>query len=425
MGVSIDMITVLLLALCSALVAALLFRASPKLAFVVWTVVLFFVPVWIGATAGFFWAAITAVTLLVLAANLRSIRLSIVDALMAAFALLVVGQFALRMVTLSDAVIGILEWTLPYMWGRVVLARVSGSFVTRVLAAVATGAAVLALVEFATGQNVFLLLPAMGSSFEVWGELQPRGGFIRVEGAFGHSIALGASLAMSAAFVLAARWRTVVKVLALAAVTAAVVVTFSRIGLVSLVLTVALSVLTLPQVSRRTRVVVALVGAMTAAVVVPFVSDVFLEAGQEASGSADYRTDLFTLLTQVQLFGSAGDWENLTVGGSYLGQFASSIDNAFLVMALRLGFVPMALLLAALVVVAARCLVPRRANPAGVAVAAQLPALFAVALITQYGMYLWFLVGLAVAWWDAERPQLPTALAADRGEGRQLPASSP
>ncbi|MDX2377459.1 hypothetical protein M4I32_11675 [Microbacterium sp. LRZ72] len=395
-------ILLLAIGLCAGVIGFLLFRASPRLTFVVWALVLFFVPVWIGATVGFFWAAATGITLVAVVATARSLRLTSVDALVAGFAVLMLGLFVLRLVSLSDAVIAILEWVLPYAWGRVVLARVPGGFVIRVIAAVATVAAALALMEFATGTNPFVLLPAMGGSYEVWAPLQPRGGFLRVEGAFGHSIALGAALAMSSAFVLAAKWATPLKVIALAVITGAVVATFSRIGLVTLVLTAALSIFTLPEITRRTRIAIGVVGVVAAAIIVPFISDVFLDAGQEAAGSADYRTDLLTLLTQVKLLGAAGDWQDLTVGGTYLGYFANSIDNALIVMALRYGAIPTLLLVATMVVVAVRCLIPGRANPASVAVAAQLPSLLAVALITQYGMYFWFMVGLAVAW-DVER----------------------
>ncbi|WP_409047863.1 hypothetical protein AB2L57_00965 [Microbacterium sp. HA-8] len=394
-------VSALLLALTAVgilILLAVVFRVSARSAFIVWTLTLFFVPVWIGVNLGFFWAAVTGITLLAVVTGWRSVSLAPADALVAAFALLALILFGLRMVPLSSAVIAVLEWVLPYVWGRLVLARLPTAFVTRIIAAVATAAAVIAILEFASGTNVFLLLPAMGASFEEWGRLQPRGGFIRVEGAFGHSIALGAALAMSSAFVLATRWTLTAKLLSLAVISAATVVTFSRLGLLTLVLTVALSVVTLPGLTRRTRGAVIAVGAIAALVVVPFVGGVFLEAGDEASGSADYRSSLWMLLSQVQIIGSAGDWAGLTVGGTYLGQYADSIDNALLVIALRFGWIPVLLVIAVLVMVAVSVVRPGRANPASIAVTAQLPSLFAVALITQYGMYLWFLVGLAIAW---------------------------
>lgn len=37
-------------------------------------------------------------------------------------------------------------------------------------------------------------------------------------------------------------------------------------------------------------------------------------------------------------------------------------------------------------------------SPASIAVVGQLPSLVVVALITQYSMFLWFCVGLAITW---------------------------
>lgn len=391
------------LALCAGGVTLFLFRASPRVAFVAWTLVLFFVPVWVGISIGFFWAAITLVTIAAVMANFANLRLSAVDGLAAAIALLVLALFAVKAATLSATVIALLEWLVPYVWGRLVLARVPAAFVTRTIAAVATGAAVLALIEFATGTNVFVLIPGAGNA-STWADLQPRASFLRVEGAFGHSIALGASLAMSSAFIIAAPWRTPVRLVALAVVVGAIVVTFSRIGLATAALAIAMSVVLLPGLSRAVRWWVSAAGVGALAIVVPFIGAVFLDAGEEAGGSAEYRSRLFTLATQVRLLGRAGDWSGRTVDGVYLGYFADSIDNTLLLIALRFGWIPTVLAMAMFVAVFVGML-RRRTHPAAIAVVSQIPALFAVALITQFGMFLWFLVGLSVAWWANEESE--------------------
>lgn len=391
----------LLMAVAAALgvVALFFFRASPRLTFVMWAAVLFFVPVWIGVSVGFFWSAITLLTLAAVLTNISDIRFTSVDVLVAVFALMVAALFAVKMATLSATVIALLEWVLPYVWGRLVLARVRRSFVVRTLATVATVAAVLGLIEFATGSNIFTMLPAMSQDlYATWGQLQVRADRLRVEGAWGHSIALGAAFAMSASFIVAARWPVAVRLGALAVVAVATVTTISRIGMLTLALAVALSVALLPGVGRVMRWVVAAMGVVAVGLIVPFVGEVFSEAGDEAGGSADYRTGLFSLVSQVRVIGTAGDWSGLTVGGDYLGTYAKSVDNAFLVFALRFGWIPSLLLLGALILAAAVILRPGKASPPAIAVASQLPALFAVALITQAGMYLCFLAGLAVAW---------------------------
>lgn len=387
------------IAVGGAAVLYLLLRASPRLTFVIWASVLFFVPVWVGASIGFFWAAATLITLAALAASWADVRLTVVDAAVAMFIITAVAMFALKMTSLSATVIALLEWMLPFIWGRLVLARLGRDFVTSVIATVATIAAVLALIEFATATNVFLLFPALSPSlFAEWGTLQIRAGMLRAEGAWGHSIALGAALAMSAPFVMAVRWPVSIRLAALGVLIGASLVTFSRIGLLTLAISLTLGLVMLAGIPASLRWSVLGAGGVAAVAIIPFVGGVFLEAGDEAGGSADYRGNLFVLVSQIRLFGDAGDWSGLTVGGHYLGAYAQSIDNAFLVFALRFGWVPSVLLMAALVLASLYALRRSEASPPAIAVIAQLPALFAVALITQAGMYLWFLAGLAVAW---------------------------
>ncbi|WP_040168205.1 hypothetical protein [Microbacterium gorillae] len=408
---SIATVGIVLFALCALAVVVIIGRAMPRGTFVIWALVLFFVPVWIGATAGLYFSAFTAMTIVAMAACGRRIRLVPADAVALVFVVLVFAMFALKLANLTTAVEASLEWMLPYAWGRMALARVGREHVAATISVVATVAAALAIIEAITHTNLFVELPPLGPSAATWRPLQYRGGELRVEGAWGHSIALGAGLAMSSAFVLAARWRTTIKLLMLAVIAAATALTLSRIGLVTLVLTVAVSIVTLPGLTRMTRFVVALLGLLTAVVLVPILSSVFLEAGDEAGGSADYRGDLFVLFGQVRLFGGAPDWAGLTVGGTYLGTYADSVDNALLVIALRVGWIPMLLTVALILMAALPTLRPGQANPAGIAVLAQIPALFAVALITQFGMYFWFLVGLAVTWHATrdEPPLFPVA----------------
>ncbi|MDR7234330.1 hypothetical protein [Agrococcus sp. BE272] len=384
------------LGLVGGLVMLLLLRASPRATVVAWTLALFFVPIWVGASVGFFWAAITLLTLAAIVASISDVRLRAVDGAVAGFALLVVALHALQLATLSATVIALLQWVVPYVWGRLVLERVGADFMTRTLAAVATAAAVLALVEFATGTNAFVLIPGSGPVAE-WSPLQPRGAFLRAEGAFGHSIALGASLAMACSCVIASRWRAPVVLLALVAVVGAIVVTFSRIGLITAAITIALSLVALPGIRRGVRAGIVGGGALAVALLVPFLDAVFVEAGDEAGGSAEYRSGLLALVPEIQLLGSAGDWTNRVVEGAYLGTYSQSVDNTLLLIALRFGWVPTALVALAFAGVVVTVL-RGRGNPAAIAVVAQLPALFAVALITQYGMLLWFLLGLAVSW---------------------------
>lgn len=385
-------------ALASAVIGLFVLRAMPRTGFVLWTCVGFLVPVWVGITLGFFWSAITVLTVALIVVNARMVPLLPVDGMMAGFAALVLGLQLAGGVTLGDAVTAMLEWVIPYTWGRIVLARVSTRWVTSVITALACIAAVLALIEFLTSYNPFVLIPGSEPLYSAWNTLQERGGILRAEGAFGHSIALGAVLAMSSAFAFAAPWRVVPKTLAVALIVAGTVVTFSRAGLITLVLTVVLSIVLLPGVSRRFRVIATVVGVAGAVIALPVVGSVLESAGDEAAGSAGYRTDLLVLLGQVHLFGNPGEWQTLVTGDFYLGYFARSIDNALMLSLLRYGAVP-AILAFGVIVIAALLILRREGrSPAAVAVAGQLPSLVVVALITQYGALLWFCVGLALAW---------------------------
>ena len=151
-------------------------------------------------------------------------------------------------------------------------------------------------------------------------------------------------------------------------------------------------------VSTRFRATVAVAGAVGTAIVIPIIDTVFGAAGEEAGGSADYRTDLLVLLEQVQVFGNPGDWHSLVSGDYYLGYFARSGDNALVLTLLRYGYVPTFLIMAAVVCAAWMALRRSTRSPAALAVVGQLPSLVVVALITQYSMFLWFCVGLAITW---------------------------
>lgn len=212
---------------------------------------------------------------------------------------------------------------------------------------------------------------------------------------------------MSMAFVVATRLRTVWKVLAVAVVSTGAVLTFSRAGMITLVITLVLSTFLLPGLSRWFRLIFTVLAIIAVAVVVPVVDAVFGTAEDDLAVSGGYRGDLLVLLPQIHLFGSPGDWQSRVVGDEYLGYFARSIDNALMLILLRVGWIPTALLMAVIICAALTALRRETRNPAALAIVGQLPSLVVVALITQYGMFLWFCVGLAVAWRDKAEPVPP------------------
>lgn len=389
--------------IAAVVIVVLGLRLLPKAAFVGWVCVLFFVPIWVGVNISFYWAAITLLTALLIVVNWSVVPLRAADAWVAGFVIVIVGLFGFGSVDLASLVAALLEWVVPYIWGRVVLARIGVEWVTSTISVIAVVAALLAIVEFVTSFNPFVLIPGSGVVYDTWSPLQERGGQLRVEGAFGHSIALGAALAMSSAFVVATKWKLLPKIGAVVIIAIATVLTFSRAGLITLVLTLVLSTFLIAGVSTRFRVSVAFAGIVGTAIVIPIIDSVFGAAGDEAGGSADYRTDLLVLLEQVQLFGNPGDWYSLVSGDYYLGYFARSIDNALVLTLLRYGYIPTLLIMAALIAAAVMSVRRKTRSPASLAVVGQLPSLFVVALITQYSMFLWFCVGLAITWaYDAD-----------------------
>ncbi|HWH25852.1 MAG TPA: hypothetical protein VNT53_04325 [Pseudolysinimonas sp.] len=394
---------VFILALIPAAAAAILLRTAPRLAFVIWLIVLFFVPVWVGASAGYFFSAITAVTLLCIAAGtLRGLRWTSIDSIVLLFAVLIAASFMLGGIEIGHLLTAFVSWMLPYAWGRMALAGLGRDFITSAIAAVTVIAAVLALIEFLTGVNIFGLMHWSNTAFDLWSPLQSRGGFVRAEGAFGHSIALGASLSIGSVFVLSARWHLAVRILSLATIGGAIVVTFSRIGIVTFVLGLLLAIAFLGKVlAPRIRVLIAGFAIAGALAAVPFLSEVFTDAGAEAQNSALYRIDLLSLVTQMSPVGLSSEYHVLPDGQVYIGNF-QSIDSQLILLGLQLGFIPLVLLLIALVT-SVVFLFTGRANTALVALVAQIPALATVALITQLPYLLWFVAGLGVSLYIEDR----------------------
>ncbi|MGY1601012.1 hypothetical protein [Geodermatophilus sp. SYSU D00815] len=383
---------------------------APRLAFAGWVVSLCFVPVWVGVSikVGLESHVIASLGLvasllpvLVRGSRLSTVRLAWGDAVFALFVLASLVPVVSGRVTFSDTFVVAVQWTAAFLAGRLVGYRVPLTWVYGALAIAFTAVAGLALVEFVTGWNPFLKIPGDGSLRAAWAAVQDRGGRTRAEGAFGHSIALGAALALVVPITLAAPFRTALRLGMVVLMLGAAVVTFSRIGLVTAVVGAVLAVLFLrADLPRRLRVAVTaglvVVGVGTASLV----STVFSAAGTEATNSADYRLELLNLVPHLQPFGWASTAYQVA-GRTVLANVPSSdgtlhsIDNALLLVGLSYGWVPMALVLG-LLLGAVGWVVSGRATAPTIALVAQIPAFATVALITQYSTFTWFVAGLAV-----------------------------
>jgi hypothetical protein len=123
-------------------------------------------------------------------------------------------------------------------------------------------------------------------------------------------------------------------------------------------------------------------------------TDAVGNAGEDTSASSLYRVLIYQNLVDVmQAFGRTP--AAVTTGETtYYGTFRS-IDSAFLFLGLAYGWVFPAVLLIAYAGLVLRA-IARRTSPAEIALLGTLPALATVALITQYQMVIWFMVGIAV-----------------------------
>lgn len=387
----------LAIAVVSAIAAVILLRAAPRLSFVAWAFVLFFVPIWVGFSAGYFFSAIALVTILCVAsASTKGFRWVVADTLVLLFAAIVLASFVLGGVTLGHMLIAMLDWMLPYIWGRLALSRLGMDFIVQCIALATVVAAGLAVLEFFSHTNLFSLVRWDSSGYALWSPLQLRGGYVRVEGAFGHSISLGASLAMGSLFVLASKWPVLVRLASVLLVGVAEVMTFSRIGLISFALGLVLSLFFLRgALTRRIRVSLAVVGGLGACAALPFILQVFTDAGTEAAGSAAYRVDLIGLVPDMAPFGLSPEYRVLPNGSVYIGSF-QSIDSALILAGLRLGWIPIALVVV-LLIGAVVTMLRSSSNVPVIALVAQIPTVATIALITQLPYMLWFVAGLAVS----------------------------
>jgi hypothetical protein len=393
----VEALLAVLVGLSVSLVLLLAVRHWPHLIVVLWAAVLCLVPYWLGITAKVYLPPATLIAVVVIAAVIpvEGFRFHLADLVPFLLVLGFLIAAAAGTTLVSAGYVLAAEWIPAYVVGRLLGFSVDLRRIYGVFAVMLTIVAVLALVEFATGYNPFVHLVRASDQFSAWGSIQSRGGSLRAEASFGHAIALGATLAFGVPLAIGSRFREGIKVTMVGLLLAATVVTFSRLGMLSAVLGLVLSLVFLRgYLGARTRVALAAVLALGVLAAIPLLNTVFSAAGTEATNSASYRGDLLSTFGSMSPLGLASSFQKTPSGEVYFSNF-QSIDSAFILLGLRLGLIPLALVLIALagaVVVVLR----GRATPATIAVVAQIPAWTSVALITQYAAFAWFMVGLAV-----------------------------
>ena len=403
------LVTTVVVALASIL--GIVAHRSPRFAFVTALCFICLAPVWVGARIGFNGNLFVPATVLVSIAAavvllpVRGLRPSPSDALLVLLVLLAASSFITSDPTLalSFLVTPFTYFIGGYVLGRIAAARLGADVVYRAVAILFTTVAALAIIEFVTGFNPFIALRVDGALFQEWGDIQVRGGFARAEGAFGHSIALGSSLALAIPLTLAARFPIGARLGMAGLMLCATVVTFSRIGIICAFLGVLLCALFLgDRLRRRERAAIMIGGGGLALAMLPLVTSVFSEAGEEAVRSGAYRGDLFPLLSQAELVGFSNTVHRAPSGELSFGPFVS-IDSQFVLTSLTTGMLALVASCIGLLVAIVLCL-RGRAQPATIAIIAQLPAFATVALITQYAVMLWLIVGIAATTQALARP---------------------
>ncbi|MCL2454952.1 MAG: hypothetical protein FWD18_06580 [Micrococcales bacterium] len=363
----------------------LVVRRHPAVAVVGFLVVLMLVPAWLVIPIGVDLAPTMLVGLGIVIGmfGLDAVKPSSFDIVLIGLVAVAAIMAVMGFVTANSLYWLALWWLVPYLVGRTLAMRGQVQTVYDVVAVLVAIVAALAIVESLSGSNFFTERLGVGSH---WEKLQYRGGRVRAEGAFGHSIALGATLGMAIPLVWASRWRPWFRVVTIAVVSVAAFLTFSRIGMLTTIVALVGSFLLLRnEMPSRVRWTIAAAGLAVAAVLIPTVIRVFDDAGSEATESSGYRVFLLELVPKMAAFGQA----------SSPATQLRSIDSEPILFGVRFGLIPLIFLL--LCVAVGVIVALRRPNPALVSFIAVLPGLTSVAFITQFTAFFWFVLGIGVS----------------------------
>ena len=411
-GPQVDSVSLMLLAAVLAVVGVMLVRDHPKVLAVMWLASLAFVPVWMGINVKIYLApaSLTSIFVIICLFPTPVRRIGKADIAMVLMIVLCLATIALGGTTRGAVFDVLLQWLPALVAGWLITRRLGLNWMAKAIGIVFAIAGALAVIEFVTSYNFFVQLSRSNFLYR-WANLQSRGGILRAEGAFGHSIALGASLAAALPLVLAtnmaAKWKSVLVLLLLGGT----IVSFSRVGMLCAVVGLVLTILFQRSgLSAKLRVLFSVVLAFVAFLALPYVSAVFDAAGTEATGSAAYRGNLISLIPEMAPLGTSPAAYRAPDGRLFMGNFRS-IDSALILHGLTYGWLP--LIVAVCLLLAAIALVlTRQAYSPTVSVVAQIPALATVALITQYASVFWIIVGMALCTQagegvDESGPRLP------------------
>lgn len=382
----------------AALLALLLFFASvvhPKFAVVVWLTSVCFLPFWVGVDNPFYLPASSLAGLVVLGGAFvkNPWRIGRIDIAVLLFCALCLVCGVVGLSRPGDVTNVVTQWLLSFLIGRLLVQRAGPSFTYRAIAYIFTAAAICSIIEFFLDWNPYYSWVIDNTQYLAWGHEQDRGGIVRAEWAFGHSIALGCSLAMAIPIVLACNFRSAVRTGLIALLLGGTVVSFSRSGMISAVFALLLAMLFFSSKEKtRGRLAVVLTLGAIAWFAIPKILAVFAEEGRRATISADYRLTLIDLIPSMNPLGLAKGYTEPSRGEFYFQGF-KSIDSTFVLLGVSFGYF-VALLALAGVVWLAWQVIRRTSSAPAISILAVVPALFTVALITQFGSVFWFFLGM-------------------------------
>ncbi|KQU45083.1 hypothetical protein ASG84_12645 [Rhodococcus sp. Leaf278] len=382
----------------AAIVGVLLILASaahPKFAVLLWLLSACFLPFWVGVDNPFYLPASSLAGFLVLCgAFVRNPwRIGRVDTAVLLFCALCLVCGVVGLSRPGDVTNVMTQWLLSFVVGRLLVQRAGLPFTYRAIAYIFSAAALCSMVEFFFDWNPYYGWVVDNTQYLAWGHEQDRGGIVRAEWAFGHSIALGCALAMAIPIVFNCNFKSVIRASLIAVLLGGAVVSFSRSGMISAVFALLLSLLFFSDKEKtRGRLAVVFTLGAIAWFAIPKILSVFAEEGRRATISADYRLTLIDLIPSMNPLGLANGYTEPNRGEFYFQGF-KSIDSTFVLLGVSFGFIVALLALGGVGWLTWR-VVRRTSSAPAISVLAVVPALFTVALITQFGSIFWFFLGI-------------------------------
>ncbi|MFD7007659.1 hypothetical protein [Rhodococcus jostii] len=288
----------------------------------------------------------------------------------------------------------LLEWAACYAAGRWMFEGADFRLVGNRIGGIVGWLAVLqALMQFNVA-NIYIF--NMGVPANSWMALQERGGQVRSELTFGHSIALGAALTLLLPFALQ-RLGTLLDQVMVLGLLLGVVATFSRSAMVAAVIVVAISLLS-SRSFGTTKVVGSILIVAIAWIGISVFTDTVSSSGNgvELTDSTTYREGLLDLVDIVGGIGLAQGGVPAADGVTYSWGRFYSIDNGLLYLGLYIGWVAVFSYVAILVIIVWRSTI-RRWTPFSTALVGHIPFVLTVAPITQYQNIYWMMLGAGVS----------------------------